>query len=382
MTPPNSAASPLTAVPLHGRPDAARTTRRVTVVVPTYNERRNVTALLRKLRAALGGLSWRVIFVDDDSRDGTARLARKHAVRDPAIQCLQRIGRRGLAGAVIEGVLASPDRYVAVIDGDLQHDERLIPAMLARIQAEDADVVIASRFLDAAAPVEGLSPLRLAGSRLATRLGRRALKARVTDPMSGFFLVRRDLVEAVAPRLSTEGFKVLFDIIASAQRPLRIIEMPYRFGDRAAGQSKMDRRVVLDYLGLLTAKLSNDLISPRLAGFLAVGATGVFIHLGVLRALLSVGFTQAQFIAAATAMTTNYLLNNSLTYRDRRKQGLALLTGYLAFCLACSLGLAANVGVASLVRAHGEVWWGAGLAGAAVGALWNYVCASLAVWRK
>ncbi|MBX9461247.1 MAG: glycosyltransferase family 2 protein [Brevundimonas sp.] len=354
---------------------------RLTVVVPTFNERRNVTPLLRKLRVALDGLSWRVIFVDDDSPDGTARLARKHAARDPNIQCLQRIGRRGLAGAVIEGVMASPDRYVAVIDGDLQHDERLIPAMLARLQAGDADLVIASRFLEADRPVEGLSAIRLAGSRMATALGRRVLRARVTDPLSGFFLIRRDVVEAAAPRLSTEGFKVLFDIIASSARPLRILEMPYRFGGRAEGRSKMDRRAVLDYFGLVVAKLSHDLISPRMAGFLMVGASGVLVHLGVLRGLLFVGFTGAQFIAAATAMTTNYALNNSLTYRDRRKRGAALLTGYLRFCLVCSLGLAANVAVASLVRDHGEAWWLAGLAGAAVGALWNYVASSLVVWR-
>lgn len=354
---------------------------RVTVVVPTFNERRNVTPLLRKLRTALDGLSWRVIFVDDDSGDGTARLARKHAARDPKIQCLHRIGRRGLAGAVIEGVMASPDRYVVVIDGDLQHDEQLIPAMLARLQAEDADLVIASRFMAADRAVGGLSPIRLAGSRLATALGRRVLKARVTDPLSGFFLIRRDVVEAAAPRLSTDGFKVLFDIIASSARPLRILEMPYRFGDRAQGRSKMDRRAVLDYLGLVAAKLSHDLISPRMVGFLMVGASGVLVHLGVLRGLLFVGFAKAQFIAAATAMTTNYALNNSLTYRDRRKTGAALVSGYLRFCLVCSLGLAANVEIATLVREQGGIWWLAGLSGAAVGALWNYVASSLVVWR-
>lgn len=354
---------------------------RLTVVVPTYNERGNVTLLLKKLTAALAGLSWRVIFVDDNSRDGTARLARKHAVRNPRIQCLQRIGRRGLSGAVIEGVLASATDYVAVIDGDLQHDETLLPRMLARAQAEDADLVIASRFLDTTAPVRGLSTFRLAGTRLATLLGRVVLRIRVSDPMSGYFLIRRDRVEAVADRLSPEGFKVLFDIIASSPKPLRILEMGYEFGDRGGGQSKMDRRAVLDYLSLVVAKLSRDLIAPRMVIFLAVGASGVVVHLGVLRALLFLGFTQAQFIAAATAMTTNYLLNNSLTYRDRRKRGFGLLTGYVRFCIVCSLGLAANVTVASLVSEHGEVWWLAGIAGAAVGALWNYVVSSLAVWR-
>ena len=360
---------------------SAAPSRRLTIVVPTFNERRNVTPLLRKLGKALEGLSWRVIFVDDDSRDGTARLVRKHAALRPNVHCIQRIGRRGLAGAVVEGVLASPDRYVAVIDGDLQHDERLIPAMLVRLQVEEADVVIASRFLDAQASAKGLSPVRLAGSRIATALGRRVLKARVADPLSGFFLIRRDVVEAVAPRLSTDGFKVLFDIIASSKHPLRIVEMPYKFGNRAGGRSKMDRRVVLDYLGLLASKLSHDLISPRMLGFMMVGGTGVLVHLGVLRGLLFVGFAEAQFVAAATAMTTNYALNNSLTYRDRRKTGVALLTGYLRFCLVCSLGLAGNVGVATLLSENGEIWWLAGLAGAAVGALWNYVASSLLVWR-
>lgn len=362
-------------------PGAAVSSARLTIVVPTFNERANVTPLLRKLNVALEGLLWRVIFVDDDSRDGTARLVRKHAARDPRVQCLHRIGRRGLAGAVIEGVMASPDRYIAVIDGDLQHDERLIPAMLARLQAEDVDLVIASRFHAGDGQVEGLSAVRLMGSRIATALGRRVLKTDVTDPLSGFFIIRRDVVEAVAPRLSTEGFKVLFDIIASSAHPLRIYEMPYRFGERVQGRSKMDRRAVLDYVGLVANKLTFGLISPRLVSFLMVGASGVLVHLGVLGGLLFIGFTEAQFIAAASAMTTNYALNNSLTYRDRRKRGAALVTGYLRFCLVCSLGLAANVAVATLVRGDGEAWWFAGLAGAAVGALWNYAASSLIVWR-
>jgi dolichol-phosphate mannosyltransferase len=358
-----------------------RQAAQLTVVVPTYNERRNVTPLLRKLKLALAGLSWRVIFVDDNSKDGTARLVRKHSARNPAVQCLHRIGRRGLSGAVIEGIMASPTDYVAVIDGDLQHDEKLLPRMLERIRAENADLVIASRFLDAKAEVGGLGPVRLFGSKVANGVARRVLRAEVNDPMSGYFLIRRDLFQEIAPKLSNEGFKVLFDIISSSPRRLRIIEMGYEFGDRGGGESKMDRRVVIDYLTLLVSKLSRDLISPRMVLFVLVGASGVAVHLGVLRALLSVGFTQAQFIAAATAMTTNYLLNNALTYRDKRKRGLALLTGYLRFCVVCSLGLAANVLVASLVREHGEIWWLAGIAGAAVGALWNYVASSLAVWR-
>ena len=355
----------------------------LTVVVPTFNEAANVEPLVRKLDAALEGVEWQAIFVDDNSPDGTAATVKAIAAQDRRIACIRRVGRRGLAGAVIEGALASAAPFVAVIAGDLQHDEALLPDMLKILRGGQADMVIGSRYLEPEARVvNGLDGRRAWGSRFANWLGRRALSVQLTDPVSGFFMARREVIDQVAPKLSASGFKVLFDIIASQAQPLRCVELGYDFRPRLAGESKLDNGVVAQYLSLLGSKMTRDLISPRALMFGVVGAGGVLVHLSVLTVARHFGlmFSYAQALAAVTAMTSNYLINNAVTYRDRRKRGAALVTGYIRFCLFCSAGLAANVAVATLVRQYVPNDAVAGLAGAGVGAAWNYVTTSLAVW--
>jgi len=372
---------PRAAQPLPAGAATAAAPLELGVIIPTFKEAPNVRPLLAKLESALEGVVWQAIFVDDDSPDGTAALVKEIAATDPRVICLHRIGRRGLAGAVIEGAMASAAPFVAVIDGDMQHDETLLPQMLAALKADRADLVVGSRYLgQTGSDASALGKTREAGSRLANWLGKRVLRAEVTDPMSGFFMIRRELVEAVAPALATSGFKVLFDIMASQKTPPRYLELPYEFRARVAGDSKLDEGVVVQYLGLLLAKLSRDVISPRFIMFALVGASGVLVHLVILRSLLHIGFAAAQTAAALGAMTSNYLINNAVTYRDRRKKGLDLLVGYFKFVLLCSVPLAANVAVATMVFERGPSWWVAGVAGAVVAAVWNYITTSRAVW--
>jgi dolichol-phosphate mannosyltransferase len=283
---------------------------------------------------------------------------------------------------VIEGVMASAAPFVAVMDADLQHDAALLPAMLATLREDRADLVIGSRYVGEGSAAAGFSAARGAGSRAAAWLARRALSAPVADPVSGFFMIRREAFEAAAPRLSDQGFKILFDLIASRAPSLRIVELPYAFSPRQAGQSKLDAMAVSDYLGLVVAKLSGNLVPPRALLFFAVGTTGLVVHLCVLRLGLGLGlaFAAAQAVAAVTAMTSNYLINNETTYRDRRLRGVRLLVGYLRFCVLCGVGLIANVAVADLAQRHLHLWWAAGVLGAVFGAVWNYVSTSLAVW--
>ena len=351
-------------------------------MVPTFNERGNIRPLVDRLDRALAGIAWQAVFVDDDSPDGTAEAVKAIATTDRRVACLHRIDRRGLAGAVLEGVMASAAPFVAVIDADLQHDETLLPAMLEAVRGGEADLVIGSRYLDPETAPRGFSAFRRVGSRVAAWLGRRVLKAEISDPVSGFFMIRREVVVAVAPRLSGEGFKILFDIIACQPKPLRIVELPYAFAARQTGESKLGRRVVVEYLGLLLARFSGNLIPPRALMFALVGASGLIVHLAILRLALAFGlrFALAQTAGAITAMTSNYLINNAVTYRDRRLRGRRLITGYLRFCALCSVGLVANVAVADLVHRHAPIWWLAGIVGAVFGAVWNYVSTSLAVW--
>jgi dolichol-phosphate mannosyltransferase len=364
-----------------GFADGATRGYALSIVVPTFNEQANVATLIERVGKALEGAAWQIIVVDDDSPDGTAEAVKAIAAKDTRVQCLRRVRRRGLAGAVIEGALASAAPFVGVIDGDLQHDETLLPRMLEVLQAGEADLVVASRYVGDNAPVVGLNPVRRLGSRFANWLGRLVLHQHLSDPVSGFFMIRRERLEAVAPRLTTVGFKVLFDLIASQTEPLRIVELPYVFRERVAGGSKLDRRMVIDYLGLLLNKLTGGLIPTRALMFGLVGASGVAVQLAAVKGFLvfGLGFSLAQFAGSMVAMTSNYLINNEVTYRDRRKSGWPLLLGYLKFCALCSIGLAANVAVASEVHQLLPIWWPASIAGAAFGALWNYVSTAAAV---
>jgi dolichol-phosphate mannosyltransferase len=356
----------------------------LSVVVPTFNERDNVTTLFRRLETALTGIAWEVVFVDDNSPDGTWDVVRGLARQDSRVRCIRRIGRRGLSGACIEGILATSAPCAAVIDADLQHDETQLPKMLALLQTDNIDLVVGSRYVEGGS-ADSFNKQRAGASQLATEVARRVLRVEIADPMSGFFMIRRDRFEQLAPQLSTQGFKILLDIVATAQGELRIKEIPYSFGSRLHGESKLDSMVALDFLGLVLAKLTHDVVSLRFLLFAMVGSLGVFVHFATLYVVLK-GFGQpfavAQGCGALLAMTSNFVLNNFLTYRDQRLRGFAILRGLLLFYLVCGVGLAANVGVAFSVYAQEPIWWLAGAAGALMGVVWNYAMSGLFVWRK
>jgi dolichol-phosphate mannosyltransferase len=370
---------------LTAAPHVARATEpapELCVVVPAYNERDNVAPLIDLLREALDGIAWEAIIVDDNSPDGTAAAARAIGETDRRVRCIRRIGRRGLAGACLEGMLASQARYVAVIDADLQHDEQLLPAMLQRLRDGSADLVVASRRV-AAGSDAGLSGLRSRMSRFAGALARFLLGVAITDPMSGFFMLRRDVIEKIAPSLSNQGFKILLDIVATAGN-LRVVELPYTFRERRHGESKLDAQVMLEFAGLLTAKLTHDTVSIRFLMYCLVGLTGVAVHMAVLQAAVettALGFSLDQAIATVTAITWNFTLNNAVTYRDQRLTGRRFVTGLLRFQLVCSVGAISNVGAATWIYNYHTGWWVAGLSGALMGAVWNYVISAAFVWR-
>jgi dolichol-phosphate mannosyltransferase len=354
----------------------------LSVVIPTFKERQNILPLLKRLESALAGLAWEAIFVDDDSPDGTADIVKQIGTTDCRVRCLRRVGRRGLAGACIEGILSSSAPFVAVIDADLQHDEKILPHMLAWLRAGGAELVVGSRYV-AGGSADSFSRGRGILSRAATWLARTLTRVQLTDPMSGFFMMRRESFDRLAPELTTQGFKILLDIAITAGGRLRVVEHPYVFGARQHGESKLDAQVGLDFIGLLLGKLTGGLITPRFVSFGFVGALGLIVHLGVLRGALAfaLAFPLAQSLATFVAMTGNFLLNNRLTYRDRRLSGWMMLRGLTGFYVISLVGALSNVGIASWLYAHDPVWWLAGLAGAVMGAVWNYSMSNLLVWR-
>lgn len=356
----------------------------LTIVLPTFNEAQNIAPILQRLDAALRGVAWEAVFVDDDSSDGTAASVRAAAASFQNARLIRRIGRRGLSSAVIEGALSSMAPYIAVMDADMQHDEALLAHMLADLRAGACDIVIGTRYADGGG-VGDWSGRRMSMSRLATALAHRITGTKLSDPMSGYFMITREALDGAVRRVSGRGFKILLDIIASAPAPLRVRERPYEFRERQFGDSKLDSAVALEYLLLLLDKTTGRYVPTRFVMFAAVGGVGVVWHMAVLalanQALL-LPFAFSQSAATVTAMTFNFFLNNALTYRDRRLKGAReLFRGLLSFYAVCSLGAVANVGIASVMFTNHYSWWLAGIAGTLVGAVWNYAAASVFTWR-
>ena len=373
-------------------------TLRLGVVLPTYNERGNLRTMVQRLDQALTGIDWEVIIVDDNSPDGTSDEARAIAQEDVRVRVIQRIGRRGLSSAAIEGMCATSAPVVAVMDADHQHDPALLPQMLSAIEGGDYDLAYASRFAEGSSTAEWGRPDRVKASNFANRIANKVTGIELTDPMSGYCMLRSTTLRADAHRLSGVGFKILLDILATVDEPLRIKELPMNFAARADGESKLDRTVVFEFLIGLYDKWLGRFIPTRFALFGTVGAMGVFVQLGALWVMLhlifgerfvygnwdeSTTFNVANTVAAVVAMTFNFVLNNELTYADKRLRGFGpLLSGWAQFALTCSLGLLTNIGSAAVLKSIGFHEVIAVVAGIVLGSVWNFALSNKFVWGK
>jgi dolichol-phosphate mannosyltransferase len=354
------------------------------IIVPTLNEKENIEPLLARLEATLAGIHWEVVFVDDDSQDGTADLLVRLQAVMARVRVIRRIGRRGLSSACIEGMLATAAPYLAVMDADLQHDETILPAMLAKLRDDDLDLVVGTRF-GAGGSAGGLSKPRELLSRCGRMLSRMISRAELSDPMSGYFVLRRPFLDRTVRRLSGQGFKILLDLFASAPGPVRFAEVPFTFRSRHSGESKLDTLVMLEYASLLSDKLLGPYFPTRFVIFVLVGLFGVVVHLatlGIAHKALGIAFYYSQMIATFTAMTINFNLNNLFTYRDRRLKGLSLIYGHLSFYLICGVGAVANFQIAEMLFSWQVPWMIAGFLGAMVSAVWNYGVSSVITWRR
>jgi dolichol-phosphate mannosyltransferase len=355
------------------------------IVIPVLNEAENVLPLVERLRVVLDGTSWEAIFVDDDSTDETRAAVAEIGRKDARVRLLHRIGRRGLSSAFIEGAQASLAPFVAAMDGDLQHDEALLPRMLVALRDDGYELVVGSRYISGGS-VGTWNRTRAGMSGFATRLSRLVLRVPISDPMSGFFMIRRTTLDAAIRQLSAIGFKILLDLLASLPTPPRLVELPYEFRKRTAGESKLGAGVLRDYVLLLADKLVGHIVPVRFIMFAAVGALGVASHLLVLRLGLTVvgfGFEAAQTMATAVAIVGNFTLNNLFTFQDRRLRGWQFVTGLATFSLICSVGAAGNVGVSEFLfgQQHSS-WWVAGATGALMSLVWNYAVSSVTTWRR
>lgn len=361
----------------------------ISVVVPTYNERNNIAILLKRVSEVLDEMNWEIIFVDDASPDGTADVVRALARQDRRVRLISRHNRRGLSSAVVEGTLAASADIVAVMDGDLQHDESVLPQMYRTVASGKAEIASASRFLqeDGAAGLSSATRLKMSNGGI--KLANAAFGLDLTDPLTGFFVIRRDVLIRALPDLSEQGFKILLDLITSAKPRPRVAELPFRFRAREHGESKLDNKVMYDFfLFFLEKKIGHFLRLPaRFLSFGIINTIGILLHLLILEvglAWFGFSFAVAQLVATMLAMAFNYSANNLVTYNDRQLKGADFYTGFVIFALLCSVGVVANVGIATVLHvqyadiAH-EL---PALAGAMITAVWNYAATKLFVWGK
>jgi dolichol-phosphate mannosyltransferase len=355
----------------------------ITIVIPAFRERDNIQGTLSAVQRAMQGLDWETIVVVDDAFDGTEDLVRVQAQQDPRVRCLHRIGRRGLASACIEGMLASSAPYLAVMDADLQHDEALLPDLLAAAKHQGADLAVASRYM-AGGSTGGLAADRVWVSRLASAMSRVICKD-LTDPMSGFFIVRRTFLERVVRRLYGRGFKILLDLVAAARGEVSVVELPYQMRSRRHGESKLGARVIAEYGMLLLYHLTGRLLPARFFLFAAVGVSGLAVHLAVLTVAFRASgghFLASQSLAIWAAMSTNFFLNNAFTYGDQRLRGAGLWRGLLSFYAACGIGALINLALGEWLFSKSVPYFLAGLAGAVVAALWNFFTTASFTWGR
>ncbi len=360
--------------------------RQLSVIIPTYNEKDNIEEILNRLEKTLKNISYEVIFVDDDSPDGTAELIREQTKRKQYISLIHRLGRRGLAGAVIEGILSSKSEICAVIDCDLQHDETKLSEMYSLFEKKpNLDLVVGSRFLNEGdISLGAFSYVRRLGSNLATFYTKKLLGIKISDPLSGFFMVKRKSFEQYSKRLQTQGFKVLADLVASARQNFVTEEVSYKFKSRYAGESKMTIATGLELLGLIISQIFNGNLSIRFILFCFVGLSGVLIQLlvtGIFMNFSKISFDIAQTFGIVSAMTTNYFFNNLLTFRDRSLKYFELLKGLITFYLICSLGALANFALAHFLYSQLSNWLIASLGGAIFSAIWNFTLSSMFTWK-
>ena len=359
----------------------------VSIVLPTFNERGTIAGLIERLLALRHRFALELLVVDDDSPDGTAELVRRIARREPRVRLVRRVGRAGLASAIKEGLLDAACDLALVMDSDGQHEPAAVERALDILASGDWDLVVGSRFHSEAA-IQGLSGRRERGSSWANAAARFTLArayAGLSDPMSGFFALRLDRTQPWLRGVDVNGFKFLYELLAVSGGQLRATEMPLIFQPRTHGSSKLDLAIFWDFLISILHSLSLRLLPRRAISFGLVGLSGVLVQLIGCQLLMSaagLGFERALPVAVVAAASSNYLINNALTFRFQRLEGPALLRGLLKFLLVSSLPVLANAGLASAFYDYvsRDTLW-AQLAGILVVFVWNYAASSRFVWN-
>lgn len=357
----------------------------LTIVLPCYNEISNIEPLISELtRCDVNGYIKRIIYVDDDSPDGTSEFL-KNTVFKKDVLCIHRIGRQGLSSAVLEGLMLADSCFVAVMDADGQHSPSNLLDMYEIIFNQNVDMIIGSRFLEHK-KLNTHSGFRHYISWLGNILCTKILKRKLSDPLTGFFIVNRIVFLDASRKINPTGFKILLDLLYVLRKSnIKITEFQIDFRTRLAGVSKLDLGVVLAFGDQILNKISFGLIPDKFLAFSLVGVSGVLIHFlsfYCVYFLLNLEFNISQISATLLAMTSNFTLNNLITYSRNRLRGFKWFKGLFIFTSACSLGFVSNIGVAAYLNSTNQVWWLSAISGIIVGTIFNFAMSNSFVWKK
>ena len=360
----------------------------ISIVIPTFNEVKNIIPLLKKLLSFFHEYDYEIIIVDDDSPDGTSEEVEKYIKDKKTIKLITRIGRSGLSSAIKEGLIFAKGKYLLVLDGDGQHHPSFVLKMVDEIKQNKSDIVIGSRFLPSS-KLEGLSNKRSLGSKIANKFASISLHknySKLTDYLSGCFCLNRESTKNLIRKIEINGFKFLYELLSVSKGKLMVKEVPLIFKERRFGNSKLDLAIIWDFLISIIHNFTLRIIPRRAVSFGLVGLSGVFVQLGMTSFLTNVflmGFYDALPIAVVFAATSNFLINNQVTFRSNRLKNFALLIGLLKFLIVSSLPVIANIGITTAfynyISADTVI---AQIAGIGIVYAWNYLASSSFVWNK
>ncbi len=377
--------------------ETAVTAPDLSLVICTLNEGAAIRSVIEEITQTLAGIKHEIIVVDDNSTDATQSEVLDLAKTLPHVRLHVRLTERGLSSAAIKGWDIARGQYLGVMDGDGQHDPQAILALANMIMKGDKDLVCVSRYIGGTDT--GLSFIRDLGSKAATAATGLVLSVPLTDPMSGCFMMTRDYYMSARPKLTGVGFKILVDVAASSSIKPRFGEVKAALRQRQGGQSKLDLRVVLDLGALLVEKATKGFLPARFVLFAGVGVTGVFVYGAVLYVCHYLfrgnepipfyrfrhvdGDTLSYCLAIWVSMTSNFFINNSITFRDKRLKGWGLLRGLMSFYVACSIGAVFSLFLSMYMKDKlGIHWFVAGVSAALMSSVWNYWASALISWRK
>lgn len=354
----------------------------LTIIVPTYNERNNVSALVREIHGIIGSeLQYEIVFVDD-STDDTPEILDRLSRQCSQVRYIHREHTRGLASAVAEGFRSSTGEYIIVMDADLQHPPSLIPLIMQRLST--AEVVIPSRFINGGSD-GGLNALRKFISWTARMIGRRSIKRLryITDCTSGYFGLRRTVIEDV--KLAPIGWKILMEVLVKGKYKT-VHEIPYMFAARSMGESKMNLREQWNYLLHIVRLVRNSPDDYRFCLFCIIGFAGMWVNMLALAALVNIfqaeGF-MASVGASGFAMMHNFVLNDRITWKACKKPGIRRRALQLfQFISICSMGILVTALIVQGFHSLGWNIYAGQFAGIITATFWNYSANNQWTWPE